>query len=204
MLYAFEAIARPPKGFNTGPYLLAEGGIMQANFDRDEYTQADVGHDWEPSFGIIFGWNVWDWLSTELEGKYSTNVIAGKREHLVSANVNVKYFFITDALTDFPSLRIMPTIRIGASFRVAVLPGNPASNDDFVTTFGAGPSLGGGITCIWKKYFAFGFTIQEDLLFFEDVRQNLTVNGNAVNNALIYKGGFKPQFTAMAIVGVHF
>lgn len=204
MFFALPAKAKPPKGFNTGPYLLAEGGIMQANFDYDQYSNINVGHDWEPVFGVIFGWNIWDWFSAELEGKYGTNKKASRREHLVSANLNAKYFFITNALTDFPSLRIMPTVKIGASFRVAVLPGNPNSTDTMVTTFGGGPSLGGGVTCIWKKYFTFGFTIQEDLLFFENVRQTLTVNGTTVPNALIYEGGFKPQFSAMVIVGAHF
>ena len=196
--------ARPLKGFNEGPYLCVEGGLIQADFDRDEQTGIKIGNDFEPTVGIIFGWNLWDWFSAELEGRYGTNINGDKREHLVGANVTGKYFFILDALTSFESLRIMPTVKGGFAFRVASLPGDPNSNDQAVTTFGWGPAVGGGISFLWKKYLSFGINVQEDLLFFKDIRQDITINGAASPNTLIYKGGFIPQFSAMGFVGVHY
>lgn len=202
--WTLPAWAKPLKGFNEGPYLCLEGGVVQADFDRDEQTGTKIGHDFEGAVGLVFGWNIWDWFSAELEGRYGTNTTSGRREHLVGANVNGRYFFILDALTDFQSLRIIPTLKGGFSFRVVSLPGNPNSTDTAVTTFGWGPSVGGGISFLVKKYLFFGLDVQEDLLFFDDTRQNLTVNGAAAPNTLIYKGGFYPQFSAMAFIGVHY
>jgi hypothetical protein len=205
IIISFNSWARPLKGFNQGPYLLAEGGVMQADFDYNQYSQLKVGHDFEPLVGIMFGWNIWDWFSAEIEGRYSTDKTAGlTREHLISANVNAKYFFITDALTDFPTLRIMPVVKGGFSFRIAVLPGDPNTTDRVVTGFGWGPSLGAGITFLWKKYLSFGIEAQEDFLFFDDTTQDLTAGGSSLPGTVIYKGGFKPQFSAIGYVGVHF
>jgi len=203
--FSFNSWARPLKGFNRGPYLLAQGGVMQADFDYNQYSGIKIGHDYEPLVGIVFGWNIWDSFSTELEGRYSTDKRTGQtREHLISANVNAKYFFILDELTDFATLRIMPVVKGGFSFRIAVLPGDPNTTDRVVTGFGWGPSLGGGITFLWKKYLSFGVEAQEDFLFFDDTKQNLTVGGASLPNTVIYKGGFKPLFSVVGYVGVHF
>jgi len=196
--------ARPLKGFNEGPYLCLEGGIAQVDFDKNEQTGARVGHEFEPVMGLIFGWNIWDWFSAELEGRYGTNIKSGRREHLVGVNVTGKYFFIIDALTDFPTFRILPTIRAGIAFRVASIPSDINANETTVTKFGWGPSFGAGLSFLWKKYLSFGIDVQENLLFFNDSREDLTVNGAVIPNALIYKGGFIPQFSAMGFVGVHF
>lgn len=177
---------------------------MQVDFDNDQQTGTKVGRDFEPAIGLIFGWNIWDWFSAEIQGRYGTNKNAGRREHIVGANMSGKYYFIWDTLTDFPTLRIMPTVKGGLAFRVASLPGNVHSTDSAVTTFGVGPSFGAGIAFLWKKYLSFGFDIQEDLLFFEDTRQDITVNGAPNSKTLIYRGGFIPQFSAMAYIGVHY
>jgi hypothetical protein len=174
------------------------------DFDKDEQTGLRVGHEFEPVIGLIFGWNIWDWFSAELEGRYGTNIKSGRREHQVGVNITGKYFVILDALTDFPTLRILPTVRAGIAFRVASLPSSIYSTDSAVTKFGLGPSFGAGLSFLWKKYFSFGIDVQENLLFFNDTRQDITVNGTSIPNALIYKGGFIPQFSAMGFVGVHF
>lgn len=201
---ATSSWARPLKGFNVGPYLALEGGIIQADFDTDLQTGAKIGHDFEPAAGLMFGWNLWDYFSAELEGRYSTAKTSGGREHLAAAGVYGRYFFILDELTDFKSLRIMPTVKGGFSFHFASLPGNPDSSDPAVTTFGWGPSLGAGLSFIIAKYLFFGFDVKEDLTFFNDTSQNLTINGQPAPNTLIYKGGFHPQFSAMAFIGVHY
>ncbi len=203
-LFFLQAQARPLKGFNSGPYLYLEGGAMQVDYDRDQYSNIKHGRDIEPSFGLIFGWNIRDWIAAELEGKYGTNIKSGRREHLVGANLSCRYFFITNALTKFKSLRIMPTIRGGLAFKISSLPGNEFSTDSAVTSFGWGPSIGIGLNFLILKYLSFGFDVHEDFIFFEDVRQNLTVGGTSLPNTLIYKGGFKPQFNAIFYMGVHY
>ncbi len=198
------AWARPLKGFNEGPYLYLEGALTQVSYDKDEQTGTKAGHDFEPAIGLTFGWNIWDYFSAELEGLYSTNSSGGRREHLVSANAYGKYFLILDDLTDFKSLRIMPTFKGGLSFRIASLPGNPNSTDTAVTKFGWGPSFGAGMSFLVAKYLWFGFEVQEDLVFFSDTNQTITVGGTTTPGALIYKGGFYPQFSALVFVGVHY
>lgn len=191
--------ARPQRGFHSGPYLALEFGAMQSDFDHDEAANLSVGNDFEPSFGCIFGWNIWDFFSAEFQGRYATNLNKGRREHIASANLYGRYTWITDALTDFKSLRILPFLKGGLSVHIAALPGTP-SVGGIKAGFGIGPSVGGGIAFLWHKYVYFGIDLQEDLPFFNDIDQ--TVGG--VPNTLVYKGGLHPSFSAAAIIGVHY
>lgn len=200
LAFALPSFARPQRGFHTGPYLALEIGVMQEDFDRDQVTGTDVGRAFEPAFGFLFGWNIWDSFSGELQGRYATNLNAGRREHIASANAYGRYTFIADALTDFPTLRILPFVKGGAAVRVAAIPGTPAAGSGTKARAGAGPSVGGGISFSWKKYFYFGIDLQEDLLFYDGIDQ--TVNG--VPGTTVYKGGFAPSFSAMGMVGVHY
>lgn len=196
-----DASARPPKDFHDGPYLVLEGGIWQSDFDTDEITGQRQSNDWEPVVGFVFGWNMYDWFSTELQGKYTTDKNNDRRTHIASANVYAKFTLIADALTDFSSFRALPFVKAGMGFRAAVLPNTPAVNpDDSRTQLGYGPSVGGGIAFLWKKYFYFGIDVQEDLYFYEDIAE--TVGG--VPNTIVYKGGFHPSFSGMGFVGVHY
>jgi hypothetical protein len=197
---AAVAHARPPTGFNTGPYLAIHGGVLQADFDTDQVSGTEVGRDFEPAVGFLFGWNIFDYFSTELQGLYSTNSNNSRRIHIAQADVNTKWFLVTDALTNFPTLRILPFLKGGMGIRVSVLPGNVGSTNTNVTNIGWGPTFGGGVSFIWKKYFYFGVDVQEDLFLYNDIHQ--TVNG--VPRTLVYKGGFHPSFGAMATLGVHY
>lgn len=201
-LIAIPALARPPKDFHDGPYLVLEGGAWQSDFDTDQVTGQSVANDWEPTVGFVFGWNIYDWFSTELQGKYTTDKNSGRRVHIASGNVYAKFTLIADALTDFPSFRILPFLKAGMGFRASVLPSTPAASnpDDSKTQIGFGPSVGGGIAFLWKKYFYFGIDVQEDLYLYDDIRE--TVSG--VPNTLVYKGGFHPSFCGMGFVGVHY
>lgn len=197
---SFHASAKLRKGFHTGPYLALEGGVMQNSFDRNEADGINYGRDFDPVFGFLFGWNVYDWLSAELQGRYATSAASGRREHFAGGALYAKYTFIADWLNNFETLRILPFVKAGLSARISSLPGATGSAHGTVTNWGLGPSPGAGIAFIWKKYFYFGVDIQEELLFFDEIRQ--TVNG--VPNTLVYKGGFHPSFGAMAILGVHY
>ena len=194
-----SAEARPLKGFHTGPYLMIEIGAMQEDFDRDQITGQDIGRDWEPAFGFVFGWNIWDFFSGELQGRYATNLNSGRREHIATANAYAKFTLIADALTDFPTLRILPFAKAGLATRITALPGTPGAAHSTATRVGFGPSVGGGIAFLWKKYFYFGIDAQEDLLFMGSIDQ--TVNG-AMRQ--VYDGGFHPSFSAMGMIGVHY
>lgn len=193
--------ARAKKGFHTGPYLALEVGAMQAEFDKNQVTGQDVGGNFEPSLGFLFGWNVTDELSAELQGLYTTNRLnAGGREHVASGGVFGKWSIVTDALTDFQKIRILPFVKVGMLVRAASLPNTEDPNDDTMSTIGWGPAIGGGIAFLAFKYFYFGVDVQGEFLLFEEKRT--TVNG--VPNTLLYKGGLHPSVATLAILGVHY
>ena len=195
-----DVSARPKKGFHTGPYLTFEVGAIGADFDRDQVTNERIGNDIEPAFGFLFGWNVTDAISAELQGLYATSRTAGKREHIASAGVYCKWTFITDTLTNFKTFRILPFVKGGMMVRAASLPGGPSSPVSVMSTIGWGPSAGAGVAFMWHKYFYFGVDVQGDFILFDDLHQ--TVNGTP--NTLVYKGGFYPSASALAIIGVHY
>ncbi len=202
---ATAAEARPKKGFNTGPYLAFEFGISHNNFDVNQRLDEKVGTFVEPTIGFLFGWNIYDWFAAELSGRYSTSEKGDRREHIAMVHINTKFFLITDALTDFQTLRILPFGQIGAAINFAVLPGDPASTtDNQPKTFAYGPSVGAGVMFLFKKYVYLGLKAQGDLLFYDDIHQEITSGGATTSDVLIYKGGFVPQFSAMGIFGVHF
>lgn len=191
---------RPVKGFNTGPYLAFEIGGMQMDYDKDQVSGEKICNDFEISYGFLFGWSFTDAVSAELQGRYSTQKKSNKREHIASANVYGRWSIITDALTDFKNLRILPFLKGGMAVRVSALPGNSGSSDGVVGDVGWGPSIGGGLSFILHKYFYFGVDLQGDMLMVDNIHQ--TVNG--VPNTLVYKGGFYPQFSGMVMLGVHY
>ncbi|MFH0799637.1 MAG: hypothetical protein V2A66_05595 [Pseudomonadota bacterium] len=197
---ASHAQARPRKGFHSGPYLALEVGVVQEDFDNNRVTGRDVGNNLEPTFGFLFGWNIWDSFSAELQGRYATSTNGGSREHIANANAYARWSFITDALTNFESLRILPFLKAGLAVRVEALPGAPTAPHGTVTRVGIGPSVGGGLSFLVKKYLYFGVDLQEDLFTLDDLNQ--TVNG--VPNVLVYKGGFHPSFSGAVMLGVHY
>lgn len=192
-----QASARPKKGFHTGPYLALEIGTLQADCDHNEITGQDEGRMFEPAFGFLFGWNIEDYFSTELQGRYATNFNSNRREQFASASLFAKWTLIADKLTDYKTLRILPFVKGGLSSRINALPG---PTDGTVTNFALGPSFGVGVAFLFYKYVYFGLDIQEDLLFFSTGTQ--TING--VPDTTVYRGGFKPSFGALAILGVHY
>ena len=200
ILTASNAMAKPVKGFLNGPYLTIEAGIVQADNDGDKFDGSKVGADFEPSIGFLFGWNITSKISTELQGRYSTHATSGRRNHIAQAGIYGRWFFINKSLTNFPTLRILPTVKAGMAVRASILPGDAASNDSTVTQLGWGPSIGTGLLFLWKQYFFFGIDVQEDFLNYEEKRQ--TIGG--ISHILVYDGGFHPSFSALAIIGVHY
>lgn len=196
--------AEPLKGFHEGPYIAFEAGALQAEFDTDQQSGARVGRDIEPVFGLLFGWNITDIIATELKGFYSQSNKSGNREHIIGSNINGKFTWINDRLTHRPSLQILPYLVGGLALRFGVLPGNDNASDQSVVAFGYGPSIGGGISLLWKKYIMFGVGAQGDFLFFDESRQNLDLATPTANNQLIYNGGFEPSFLTAFTFGIHY
>ena len=204
LLIATTAAAHPLEGFLEGPYLAFQGGAVQVDFDTDQQSGTNVGRAIEPTAGFLFGWNIWDHLAAELKGEYMTNDNHHRREHMINALMGLKYTFILDPLVDFPTLRILPFVETNLAARFSILPGNVLSSDQKITSSAVGPSAGGGIAFLWKKYFFFGIGAREDFLFYEGIHQNLDLATPPTTNQSIYSGGFKPSFAVMSFVGVHY
>ncbi len=202
ILTSMEAVARPHRGFHTGPYLAVEAGLSYNDFDRNQRTGEKVGTVVEPTLGFLFGWNIYDWFAAEMSGRYSTSEKRDRREHVAGVNLNAKFFLITDALTDFKSLRILPFAQVGPALNVAVLPSDElsANPDDTRTSIAYGPSVGGGVMFLFAKYVYLGLKAKGDFLYYEEIRQTISSTPGVV----IYRGGFIPSFVVTAIIGVHF
>lgn len=201
-----QAVARPHRGFHTGPYLAVEAGIGHNDFDRNQRTDEKVGTVIEPTLGFLFGWNLYDWFATEMSGYYSTSEKRGRREHVAGLNLNAKFFLITDSLINFKSLRILPFAQVGPALNIAFLPGDESSlnPDDTRTSIAFGPSVGGGVMFLFAKYVYLGLKAKGDFLYYEEIRQDIVAKGASTPSAVIYRGGFIPSFVTTVVVGVHF
>jgi len=204
VLFFSTANARPLDGFHEGPYITIGTGLVQSDFDFDQAAQTAVGSDFERLIGLTFGWNITDAASLEIHGSYATNFNSGRREHLIHSNISGKYSFIFDALTKWKTFQILPYLKGGISGRIGSLPGNVLASDTAVTTQAIGPSVGGGVAMMWHKYFYFGFDVQEDFLFEEGIHQDLDLAAPALAAQRVYDSGFKPSFSALLFVGVHY
>lgn len=189
----------PRKGFYKGPYIMLTGGAMQFDWDKNETTGVEEGSPWELMLGLIFGWNLNDWLGPEVLFRFTTDKNEGRREYIAGANLGMVMTWLADPLLDFEKWRILPYIKPGFGLQAAVLPGAANSTQNRLTSFGIGPSISGGIRFLYNKYFYFGLAVQEEFLHQNSVHQS--VNGT---NTLIYKGGWVPQFETFLMVGVHF
>lgn len=199
LLFSLASYARPPEGFYEGPYLMLAGGIMQFDWDVNQRTNVEEGRQWEPMLHLGFGWNVSDWFAPELNLRFYTDKNSGRREYIAGAHFGPAFTFIINPLLNFTSLRILPFVKPGFTFQAASLPGDPAANDNRVTSLGFGAGLAGGLRFIYNEYFYFGLELQEDIIYHP--AKNQLINGIST---LIYQSGFKYQFEGRAMVGVHF
>lgn len=199
MLFVGRAAAQPPKRFHEGPYLQFTAGAMESKNDTIMRTGQTVGHDAEPAFGFIFGWNVSDPAAVEITGRYATAATFGARQHLMRANINFRWNWITDALTQYRSLRLLPFLHAGPLLDITVLPGDPAAPDPTVLQWGGGGSIGGGVSALFKEYIYLTASGQADLIGRTSVTQSI---GGAPT--LIYSSGWSTGWSAMLGIGVHY
>ncbi|MBI2346353.1 MAG: hypothetical protein HYV03_05630 [Deltaproteobacteria bacterium] len=193
------AEARPPKGFHEGPYLQLLFGAMQANADGLAQSNTSVGHSVEPVFGCFFGWNINDQVAFELVGRYATTTTFGARQHIIRLNANARASLITNPLTDFQSLRIIPFLHAGPVFEAMVLPGDPAAMDLTVRQWSGGIGGGSGVSFFFKEYIYFSVVGQIDMLRRTTVQQ--TIGGTAT---VTYGGKWSTGAGGLAGLGVHF
>ncbi|MDP2600173.1 MAG: hypothetical protein Q8P84_05495 [Deltaproteobacteria bacterium] len=189
----------PRKGFYKGPYIMLAGGAMEFNWDKNETTGVEEGAPWELLLGLIFGWNLNDWIAPEILLRFTTDKNEGRREYIAGANLGFVFTLLADPLLDFEKWRVLPFIKPGFGLQAAVLPGAANSTQNRLTSFGVGPSVGGGVRFLFKKYLYFGVEVQEEFLRQTSLHQD--VNGA---NTLIYKGGWVNQFETYLTAGVHF
>ncbi len=123
MLASANAFAKPTTGFHEGPYLLANVGILNYTVDNNIRTNTQVARDWEPSYGINFGWNIKDYIAPELEIRYATNKNNGNREQAVDVNLNVVYTFIATPLVMNDAMAFLPFVQAGPMVQFAGIPG---------------------------------------------------------------------------------
>jgi hypothetical protein len=195
-----QAEARPFAGFHQGPYLQLVTGVRDASFDTNVADHTKSARDIEPVFGFNFGWNITDPWAVELRALYSSAGVTSIQQHLINAHVNARWSLITDALTDFVSLRILPFLSAGGVIQANILPGATGATDTRVLQWGGGISGGGGIS----------------FLFFHDqVYLNMRGSADLINRGVVeqsvggtstrvYDGGWGVDWAATAGLGVHF
>ena len=191
------------KGMHTGPYLLGSGGLQQLSWDINARTQKQEGNRSEPLAGFTFGWHLNDWLSPELETRYTTSNNAGRREHMAIINIGVSNTLLWRPLMGVGSFNFFPYCNANLGVGLASLPGDLNASDDRLSVFSIGPGIAGGIRVQWKRYIYFGVQAQEDYLYHSDKSQNIAIGG-VVTREIVYDGGFKPQFALQGMVGVHY
>ncbi|OGQ04958.1 MAG: hypothetical protein A3F82_09820 [Deltaproteobacteria bacterium RIFCSPLOWO2_12_FULL_44_12] len=200
ILHLTPALASPRKGFYEGPYLTLSGGVMQLDWDTNQRTNVEEGKSYEPLIALGFGWNIYDWFAPELSLRYTTDPNDGRREHIAGGNIGCVFTWLANPLLELGKWHILPFVKPGVAFQIAVLPGDSLSTDERITTKGVGPSIGGGIRFTFKDYLYLGFQVQEELLYHEGQSQTLNPGGPA----LIYQGGWKDQFEVFTMVGIHY
>lgn len=198
-LHASPSNAHARRGFYQGPFITLSAGLMQFDWDVNQRTQNEEANRWQTMLHLGFGWNLTDVVAPELNMRFGTDQNGGQREYIASGNLGLNITFLANPFLQFEKLKILPFIKPGFITQIALLPGDPLADDNFVTSIGVGSGIGGGFRFLFKEYFYFGLEVEQDWIWHPTKMQ--TVNGAST---LIYQGGFKNQLEGLAMVGVHF
>ena len=194
-----KAHARPLKGFYEGPYLTLSAGLMQFNWDVNQRTGMQEANNWQTMLHLGFGWNLSDWFAPELQMRFGTDSNWSRREYISGANLGFNFILLADPLLNFKKWRILPFIKPGFVFQPLFLPGDPSVSNTNLRMIGYGGSAGGGVRFLFHEYLYLGVEVEED--FVNHTNKFQVLSGN---DTLIYPGGWKKQFEALTMVGVHF
>ncbi len=200
LLFPWTAQTRPLNGFHEGPYFQLVSGARDASFDTNIADGTKNARDIEPAFGFIFGWNLTDPLSVEMQGTYSTAGIGNVQQHLIDARMSGRYVFITNALTHFASLRILPFVDTGFKLQINILPNASGATSARVIQSGVGPSVGGGVSALFYHDTIY-LTARggADILRRKQITQTI-----AATPTTVYPGEWGVDWSATMGLGVHF
>lgn len=193
------AEATPLEGFLEGPYLQFMVGARNAAFDRNLATGSNIGREIEPLYGFTFGWNLTDPWAFELLGYYSSSGTSSTQQHLMSLRAGMRWNWITRALTNFRSFRILPFVAASPIAQLNISPGATATSGR-ATQWGGGIGGGGGVSLLFFHDHVF-LTLREhtDLVY----RRGVSENVGGVETA-VYGSGWGVDWSSMAELGVHF
>lgn len=206
LLFAFYTLpaslapARPIEGFHEGPYLQFVTGMRDASFDTEQASNTAHAHDQEALFGFIFGWNLTDPWAVELSGHYSSPGLVTNQEHLINVRLGTKWSWVTDALTKFRSVRILPYLSAAGLVQINVLPTDASASTPRILQWGIGPSLGAGISALFfhdAVYCSIGGL--GDLAW--RPQRNQEIGGVTT---MAYRAALDLEWSAIAAFGVHF
>ena len=193
------AHTRPLKGFYEGPYLTLSTGLMRFNWDVNQRTGMEEGSPWQTMLHLGFGWNLSDWFAPELQMRFGTDSNGSRREYISGANFGFNFILLTNPLLNFEKWRILPFIKPAFGFQTLFLPGDVSSPNTNLRMLGLGGSAGGGVRFLFHEYLYLGVEVEENFIHHKNKFQML-----AGGETLIYPGGWKKQFEALTMVGVHF
>lgn len=192
--------ATPLQGFHEGPYLQVTAGARDAAFDTNVADNTTNGRDIEAAYGFLFGWNLIDPVSIEMQGAYSSAGKGALQQHLIDVRFSGRYSLITNTFTDFHSLRLLPFVDAGLKMQLNILPNATAAADDRVLQWGVGPSVGGGLSALF-----FRDSVYVSLRGGVDVVHRAQINQDIGGVAtVVYPGGWGVDWSATSAVGVHF
>lgn len=195
-----HGLARPLRGFHEGPYLQVTAGARDASFDTNVADNARNGQDIEPTYGFLFGWNISDPFSIEMQSTYGTSGSGNLQQHLIDARFCGRYSLIRSPLTDFKSLRLLPFLDGGLKLQLNVLPNASGGPSDRVLQWGTGIATGGGLSAVFFHDAVYlSLRGGADILRRSEIEQ--TIGGRSV---VVYEGGWGVDWTAGSAVGVHF
>lgn len=199
ILFAIPALARPPQGFHSGPYLQILAGAVDSSFDQNLISNTQTARDQELAFGVMFGWDIRDYFGPFLIARYSTDHNNGNTLHMVNLNLGGRYTFLFDPLLNFKSLRILPFLGADFLFHLDALPKDPSGGTGTLDRYGMGPGVMGGVNFLFNRYVYLGVLGQGDFPYFYQRNQNITGV-----DALVYSGGWHAQWGVSIAAGVHF
>jgi len=199
----------PEKGWHTGSYVLAHGGMMQATDDKNFATNLKFDGTFIPAIGFTFGYDVLDFFGIMFQATYggftSGNVGDGSagypsetgKQHVVNLSAAGRFVFLTHWTGQPGAVKILPYIKAGAVGRIMYL--KAQSNANRMLNYGIGPLVGAGIEFLVRNGFYFGFDATEHFMFMQNIYK--TVNSTRTKT---FDGGFLPSFQLLGTVGYHF
>lgn len=199
----------PDKGWHRGSFVLAHGGMMQANDDTNFQTGRKFDGMFIPAVGLTYGHDFLDFFGLMFQATYGGFTSSGVgdgtanypnetgKEHVLNFSLAARYTFLTRWEGQPDGIKILPYVKLGPTGRVLYIDASSSGNK--ANSYGVGVSIGAGLELlVWRGVF-FGIDATEHLMFIQD-------GFRTVNNVKtkVIDGGFKPSFQLLGLIGYHF